>query len=98
MNGEIGNGSELQEVDSDFQADDDVGLSLMSADDDDNDNVGDLSVEINVDELVAKIESRNGGDAQRRREVRRRLEALREQREAQRDLDDTFDFCFDEEI
>jgi hypothetical protein len=98
MNGEIGNGSELQEVDSDFQADDDIGLSLMSADDDDSDNVGDLSVEINVDDLVAKIESRNGSDAQRRREVRRRLEALREQREAQRDLDDTFDFCFDEEI
>lgn len=85
--------------------DDDVGdsnddddLELMSDDDEDDDNVGDLSVEINVDELVAKIEGRDSDDARRRREIRRRLEEIREQREAERELDSTFNFNLDDEF
>ena len=38
------------------------------------DNVGDVSVEINVEELIADIENENDEDAARKKEVRRRLE------------------------
>jgi hypothetical protein len=73
-------------------------VELMSDDDEENDNVGDLSVEINVDELVAKIEGRDHDDVKRRREIRRRLEEIREQREAERELDNTFNFNLDDDF
>jgi hypothetical protein len=38
------------------------------------DNVGDVSVEINVEELIADIETKGDNDAARKREIRRRLE------------------------
>lgn len=38
------------------------------------DNVGDVSVEINVEELIADIETKGDKDAARKREIRRRLE------------------------
>ena len=50
------------------------------------DNVGDVSVEINVEELIADIEANGDGEAARRREVRRRLEEAVEERS----LDDTY--------
>ncbi len=40
----------------------------------DTDNVGDVSVEINVDQLIADIEANDDKDAARKREIRRRLE------------------------
>ena len=97
MNGEVGNG--LIADDDDFDAsDDDDDLELMSDDDESTDNVGDLSVEINVEELVAKIESKDHDEARRRREIRRRLEEIREQREAERELDSTFNFNLDDDF
>jgi len=44
------------------------------------DNVGDVSVEINVEELVAKIEAEENKDAARKKEIRRRLEEVVEER------------------
>ncbi len=44
------------------------------------DNVGDVSVEINVEELIANIESENDEDAARKKEVRRRLEDMAEEK------------------
>jgi hypothetical protein len=44
------------------------------------DNVGDVSVEINVEELIADIESENDEDAARKKEVRRRLEDMAEEK------------------
>jgi len=38
------------------------------------DNVGDVSVEINVEELIADIEAEKDHDAARKKEIRRRLE------------------------
>lgn len=38
------------------------------------DNVGDVSVEINVEELIADIETKGDKDAARKSEIRRRLE------------------------
>ena len=43
------------------------------------DNVGDVSVEINVEELVAKIEAEENKDAARKKEIRRRLEEVVEE-------------------
>jgi hypothetical protein len=57
-----------------------------------SDNVGELSVEINVEELIAEFESAEDAEAARRKEIRRRLEEIREQREAMKELEDTFSF------
>ncbi len=81
---------ELTSVDDDFDDDDDD-------DDDDTDNVGDLSVEINIAELVDKLEATSSEDVERRRQIRRRIEELREIREAERDLDSTYNFNLDDD-
>lgn len=61
------------------------------------DNVGDVSVEINVEELIAELEASADSSAARKKEVRRRLEEIREQREAMKELEDTFSFDFNDE-
>lgn len=61
------------------------------------DNVGDVSVEINVEELVAEIEASQGDDAHMKNEIRKRLEEIQEQRTAEKELDNTFDIDLDEE-
>ena len=43
------------------------------------DNVGDVSVEINVEELVAKVEAEHDDDAARKHAVRQRLEEIAEE-------------------
>ncbi len=44
------------------------------------DNVGDVSVEINVEELIADIENENDEDSARKKEIRRRLEDMAEEK------------------
>ena len=44
------------------------------------DNVGDVSVEINVEELVAKVEAEHDDDAARKHAVRQRLEEIAEEK------------------
>ena len=61
------------------------------------DNVGDVSVEINVEELVAEIEASQSDGAQKRKEIRQRLEEIQEQKQATKDLGDTFNIDLDEE-
>jgi hypothetical protein len=55
-----------------------------------SDNIGDVSVEINVEELIAEFERSQDDEAARKKEIRRRLEEIREQREAMKELEDTF--------
>ena len=43
------------------------------------DNVGDVSVEINVEELIAKVEAEHDDDAARKHAVRKRLEEIAEE-------------------
>ena len=52
------------------------------------DNVGDVSVEINVEELIADIEAKEDKDAARKKEIRRRLEDVVEEQS----LEDTYAF------
>ncbi len=61
------------------------------------DNVGDVSVEINVEELVAEIEASQGDDAHKKKEIRKRLEEIQERRQAMKDLGDTFNIDLNEE-
>lgn len=56
------------------------------------DNVGDASVEINVEELISKIEQTADEVSERKKMVRRRLEELAESKA----FDDTFALEFDD--
>jgi hypothetical protein len=100
MNGEVGNGRDPEDIDEDFESDEDMEDEDVYTDDDDEavDNVGDISVEINVEELVAKLARTDSDDVMRRRQIRRRLEELREQREAEKELDSTFNFNLDDDL
>ena len=78
-------------------SDDDTVVIASDDDDDDNDNIGDLSVELNIEDLVAKLEATDSEDIARRRQIKRRLEELREERDALKDIDSTYNFNFDDE-
>ena len=56
------------------------------------DNVGDASVEINVEELISKIEQTADEVSERKKQVRRRLEELAESKA----FEDTFAIEFDD--
>jgi hypothetical protein len=56
------------------------------------DNVGDASVEINVEELISKIEQAADEVSERKKRVRRRLEELAESKA----FEDTFAIEFDD--
>ncbi len=86
MNGEGTGGEETDDVVEDIELDDDV------------DNVGDISVEINIEELVAKIEDTDGDEAVKKKEIHRRMEALNEERQEDKELDSTFNFNLDDDL
>ncbi len=60
-----------------------------------DDNVGDISVEINVEELVAKIEASDTEDAEKAR-IRKQLDKLREQQDSE--LNTTYNFNLDDDL
>ena len=60
--------------------------------------MSDDSVEINVDELVKKVEASTDLAPGNKRAVRQRLEELREQREVEEDLDSTYNFNLDDDV
>lgn len=92
--------------DTDFEDDDDESVEDAVEDDDASsdhipdiggDTLVDISAEINVEELVAMLEaSTDPAEAAHRREVRKRLEELREQRDI--DMDSTFNFNLDDDV
>ena len=69
---------------------------VMSDDDDDDDlSVGDSTVEMDIEKLVAKLEVIDSEDVHRRAEIRHKLEELRELRE--QELDSTFNINLDDD-
>jgi purine-nucleoside phosphorylase len=97
MIGEIKDDIPVGEVDDDIEdevLDEDVVIEEIA----DVDNVGDISVEINVEELVAKLEATNDDDVDRKREIHKRLEELSDQRKVNEDLDSTYNFNLDDEL
>ena len=99
MNSEAGDSkpliddAELDDVgdpDKTIRMDDAAVADEMAAD---TDNVGDVSVEINVEELIADIEAYEDKDAGRKKEIRRRLEDVVEDKA----FEDTYAIDLDEE-
>jgi hypothetical protein len=97
MHSETDNRQREVDIEDEDEEDEDDDFVSSDADDDDTDNVGDVSVEINVEELIAEIELAHDDEAARKREVRRRLEEIREQREALKDVEDTFAAYLDDD-
>ena len=100
MIGEIKDDIPVDEVDDeieDVETEDLDGIETI-VDVADVDNVGDISVEINVEELVAKLEATDDEDLSRKREIHKRLEELEDQRRANEDLDSTYNFNLDDEL
>jgi hypothetical protein len=79
--------------DFDDEDDDEFGDTTVLSDTIATDNVGDVSVEINVEQLIADVEKSDEMDAARKREIRRRLEELAEKRS----FEDTFAMEFDKD-
>ncbi len=94
MNGEVDSGNKENGADDDFESEDTVVLTDVV----DVDNVGDISVEINVEELIAKIESGEGDAEVHKKEIRRRLDELEEQRRIEAELGGTFNFNLDDDL
>ncbi|MCH7830066.1 MAG: hypothetical protein IIB75_05800 [Proteobacteria bacterium] len=68
----------------------------MTGDNDDSDNVGGMSVEIDVSELVAEVESVESDDSEHERKIRKKLDRIRAQQDD--DLDGTYNFNLDDEL
>jgi len=97
MIGEIKDDIPVGEVEDDVEdevLEEDVVIEEIA----DVDNVGDISVEINVEELVAKLEATDDDDVDRKREIHKRLEELSDRRRRDEDLDSTYNFNLDDEL
>ena len=98
MNGEFDNGKKQGDVDEDVMLGEESEDTIVVEDPGDVDNVGDISVEINVEELVAKIEAGEGDAAENQKEIRKRLDELEEQRREEAELDSTYNFNLDDDL
>ena len=96
MIGETKDEHPVDEVEQDEVEDSDEELSAESLDVEEN--VGDISVEINVEELVAKIEATGDDDTGHKRDIRKRLGELEEERRDAENLDSTYNFNLDDEL
>ena len=93
MNTEMG---DIQAEDKDEDLDEPLEEDLVDAiefsEPESTDNVGDASVEINVEQLIADFEQSDDSASSRKLEVRRRLEDLAEEGA----MEDTYAIEFDE--
>ena len=95
MTGEIEEPGDKDEEDEENEA---VSEAVADGDivvDTDIDNVGDISVEINVEELVAEIESTDAMESVEKAKVRKKLDEIREEHEDE--LDSTYNVDLDDE-
>jgi len=84
---------ELSEDDSSDEA---AAETVVLSDDDDDLAIGDTTVEMKIEELVAKLDASDSEDVHHRAEIRHKLEELREIRA--QELDSTFNFNLDDEL
>jgi hypothetical protein len=87
---DVPDSSEILDVDI-TEDDSDDAIELLADDD-----AGDSTEEINVDELVAKIDSTDAEESARKREIRLKLEALNEQRDDE--FGSTYNFDINDDI
>lgn len=98
MNGVVNNGESAIDVEGDVEVSDQPEDTVVLEDITDVDNVGDISVEINVEELIAKVEAGEGDAAEEEKLIRRRLDALEEQRKIEEELGSTYNFNLDDDL
>ena len=79
--------------DHEIEAETDIPEETVLLDETATDNVGDVSVEINVEELIADIEANEDKDAARKKEIRQRLEDVVEEQS----FEDTYAIDLDEQ-
>lgn len=81
---------EDDETDEEFDGGDTIVMSSSDDDDDDDDDGDDLdvSMEVNVEKLMAEMDKTKADDVARKREIRRRLEEIQESRS----IEDTYSF------
>jgi len=92
MNGEIDNPNDTLED----EVPEDESTETVVLTEIDDDGIGDTSLEINIEKLVAELEASDEQDVHRRAEIRHKLEELREQRE--QELDSTYNINLDEDV
>lgn len=100
---ELGDGNNVDEdVDDEVETDDDATVvmaddeaTVVMADDDDDDAI-EMTGEVNVDALVAKIDATPKDDAEKQRQIRQRLDRLHDERD--NELDSTYNFNLDDEL
>jgi hypothetical protein len=80
---------------SEDTSEDTLAETVVMSDDDGDASVGDSTVEMDIERLVAKLEASDSDDVHRRAEMRHKLEELRELRE--QELDSTFNISLDDE-
>ena len=83
---------DIEAEEFDLAEDDELAETVVLPEDSSTDNVGDASVEINVEQLIADIEQSDDEVSARKKEVRRRLEELAENKS----FEDTYAIEFDE--
>jgi len=84
---------EVEDDEFGLTKDDELAETVVLPENSSTDNVGDASVEINVEQLIADIEQSDDKVSARKKEVRRRLEELAEDGS----LEDTYAIDFNEE-
>lgn len=92
-NNDIDDDEDDDDVENDVENDEDAVV-----DDDDDDDSIDLTGEVNIESLVAKLDATPKDDLDRKRQIKKRLEELREARDAARELDSTYNFNLDDEL
>lgn len=94
MNGENTDNSSDDEIVADESADDATDENTVLTTD--VEGFADTIVEANVDALVARMDSKDADEVARKREARKRLEEVRQQKDD--DLDGTFNFNLDDDL
>jgi hypothetical protein len=101
MTGQMNSERDPEEVEEELESEDeDDTLKVRRSGEDDEDEVdpvSDMSAEINIEELVSKLDATDDDDIARRRAIKRRIEELRELRDAERDLESTYNFDFEDD-
>ena len=102
MKGEISN-PDTVEVEIVEDAEDDMVSNEFSEDtivieDVADDFVIDSSSEVDVSQLIEKLDVDDGVEAQQKREIHRRLEALNDKKQVEKDIDSTFNFNLDDDL
>ena len=90
-----GKDNENEDATLDDQSSEDTLAETVVMSDDDDVSVGDSTVEMDIERLVAKLEVIDSEDVHRRAEIRHKLEELRELRE--QELDSTFNINLDDD-